>query len=106
MDNTILPVHPLSSLSCFTVASTVKGVGVEILNEPSFLVLNSVPPLVMENFHTELKKINSTLNQHVVDAALHWVLKYKYDAHLHQQRVQYLETLDSIRGTQLAKNYE
>ena len=76
------------------------------LSEPSFLVLNSVPPLVMENFHTELKKINSTLNQHVVDAALHWVLKYKYDAHLHQQRVQYLETLDSIRGTQLAKNYE
>ena len=76
------------------------------LSEPSFLVLNSVPPLVMENFHTELKKINSTLNQHVVDAALHWVLKYKYDTNLHQQRVQYLETLDSIRGTQLAKNYE
>jgi molybdenum cofactor biosynthesis enzyme MoaA len=76
------------------------------LSEPSFLVLNSVPPLIMENFHAELKKISSTLNQHVIDAALHWVSKYKYDTHLHQQRIQYLQTLDSLRGTELAKNYE
>ena len=105
--------HVLQSFSAINLVELVKWcdqrkfkMEVLELNSPPFLVLNSVPPHIMEKFHNDLKKINSELNQHVVDSALYWVSKYKYDSVLHEQRVQYLETLDSLRGTELSKNYE
>jgi len=105
--------HVLQSFSAINLVELVgwcdqRGFKMDILelSEPSFLVLNSVPAHVMEQFHHDLKETTSVLNQHVVDAALYWVSKYKYDSVLHEQRVQYLETLDSLRGTELAKNYE
>ena len=104
--------HVLQAFSAINLVDLIKwcdgrGFKMDILelSSPVFLVLNSVPPTVMEKFHEELKKINSELNRHVVEAALYWISKYKYDSELHKQRIQYLETLDSIRGTELAKNY-
>ena len=105
--------HVLQSFSALNLVELIKwcderGFKMDILelSSPVFLVLNSVPPNVMEKFDAELKTIDSDLNRHVVDAASYWVSKYKYDSVLHEQRVQYLETLDSLRGTELAKNYE
>jgi len=105
--------HVLQAFSAVNLVDLIRwcdkrGFKMDILelNSPPFLVLNSVPAHVMEKFHNGLKTLDTELNKHVVDAALYWVAKYKYDSVLHEQRIQYLETLDSLRGTELAKNYE
>jgi organic radical activating enzyme len=105
--------HVLQSFSAKNLISLIQWcdqqqIKMDILelSSPNFLVLNSVPEKVMINFGQELSALNSTHNQHIVKIALYWVSKYQYDSTLHQQRIQYLKTLDSIRKTNLSKYYE
>lgn len=76
------------------------------LTSPKYLTLNSVPTEEINNFREELTQLKSSKNQDIIDFALVFLSGYKYDSVLHQQRLRYLETLDSIRGTTLRKNYE
>lgn len=77
----------------------------QLLN-PKYLSLNSVPVGQIALFKQELAKYRSTKNQDVIEYALVFLADYQYDAELHQQRLRYLEMIDSIRGTSLRQDYQ
>jgi MoaA/NifB/PqqE/SkfB family radical SAM enzyme len=75
----------------------------QMLSTPDYLKIDSVDPDIVEDFQQELQQLNLQTNQMVVDQILEHLKDYKFNPELKKQRLQYLSTLDNIRGTQLTE---
>lgn len=73
----------------------------QILFGPKYLKINSVDSDTVELFKTRLKQLQLTNNQNVVEQVIELLNGYEFDPVLKEQRLQYLSTLDDIRGTDL-----
>jgi hypothetical protein len=72
-----------------------------ILSGPKYLKINSVDAKIVEIFKQQLTQLQLTTNQNVVEQVIEFLKGYKFDPKLKEQRLQYLSTLDNIRGTDL-----
>ena len=105
--------HLLQSFSVSNLVGLIKWcdtqdikINIMQLTSPKYLTLNSVPPSEITVFRDALQQMKSDKNQDVIDFALVFLSDYQYDTKLHQQRLTYLETLDSNRGTTLRQDYQ
>ena len=73
----------------------------QLLSGPNYLSMASVDPDIIENFRQKLQELQLKNNQNVVEQAIEFLKAYKFDPALKKQRLQYLSTLDNIRGTDL-----
>ena len=72
-----------------------------VLDYPNYLTINSLEPSVVNDFKNCLEQTISITNQSVIDSTLELLKKYSYSDELKKQRIEYLSTLDEIRGSTL-----
>lgn len=73
----------------------------QVLEGPDYLTINSVDSTVVGDFQQQLQQLQLKNNQAVVDQVLELLKVHRFDPELKEQQLQYLSTLDSIRGTDL-----
>ena len=70
-----------------------------------YLDIHSVEPQQIDEFVDMLEKTTSEYNQLALDTVLNKIAHYQYNPLQHVQMLEYLKTLDSIRGTQLTSYF-
>lgn len=100
-------------LQCFSTVTLIPllqwcekhqvKLGLIRLTTPTYLHINSVPPHIALNFVEQLSNLDLTTNNDVKLQVLQFFNDYRHEAELENQMYQYINTLDSIRGTTLNK---
>ena len=100
-------------LQCFSVVTLIPlllwaekhkiKISNTLLTHPEYLKINSVDADIVENFRNQLKELQLENNQNVVNQVVELLNGHTFDPELKKQRLEYLSTLDSIRGTELTK---
>lgn len=98
-------------LQCFSVVTLVPllkwcdkhkfNVENVLLTDPEYLKINSVEVELVDRFRAQLKQLQLKNNQNVVNQVVEFLNGYKFDPVLKEQRLKYVTTLDTIRGTDL-----
>lgn len=70
-----------------------------VLYNPNYLTINSIEPTIITKFKNQLTQLTSATNQHIIEQAVNLLNLHSYDPNLETQRINYLSTLDEIRGS-------